>query len=97
MSLIRYIERIKFIDTLIRRKATGDTNSLAKKLHLSKSMLHETLKEMKESGFPIGFCKKRKTYYYTEEGKMVSNLFEKEMNNEEMRDIIGGKSFLLPI
>lgn len=93
MSLLTYIERFKFIDSLIRRKATGDTNSLAEKLHLSRSATMEIIREMKEAGFPIVFCKKRKTYYYTEEGKIVSCLFEKEMKKEEMEGIIGGKSF----
>ena len=72
MSLLTYIERFKFIDSLIRRKATGDTNSFAEKLHLSKSMLHATLRDMKDAGFPIGFCKKSKTELFTTSKNMIA-------------------------
>lgn len=78
MSIVRYFKKIQFIDSLIRRKATGNQTEFARKAHMSKSMLKEYLKEMKELGFPINFCKQRKTYYYEEAGKMVETLFAKE-------------------
>jgi predicted DNA-binding transcriptional regulator YafY len=93
MSLLKYLERLDGTDFLIRKKATGNAASLAKKLNLSKAGLYKFIHEMREPGFPIAYCRKRKTYYYTEEGKMAKNLFEKEINKEEMRKINGGKTF----
>lgn len=61
--------------------------------NLSGSAAMAITKEMKEAGFPIDFCKISSSYYYAEEGKMVSTLFEKEINKEEMKDITGAKSF----
>jgi bacteriocin-like protein len=93
MPFEKYITRLRFIDSLINKKATGDTKRLAKKLGLSRSATLEYLKEMKELGFPIKYCKKRKSYYYEEEGKMVDHIFMKEIEAKELKKITGGKSF----
>ena len=95
MSLRKYLARLKQTDYLIRKKATGNSASLAKKLNLSKAGVYKFLQEMKDEGFPICYRKKRKTYFYTEEGKMAEELFEKEISNGQMRKISGGKSFFI--
>lgn len=100
MSLHTYLERIKYIDSLIRRKATGDLNTLAKKLSLSKSQTTYFLKEMRELGFPIKYSRKSGHYFYSEEGKLIQNLYEKDIPKNEntlpdeiLKEISGGKSF----
>lgn len=93
MSLQKYVERVQFIDNLIRKKAAGNATVLAKKLNLSKSGVEKFIQEMKEVGFPITYCRKRKTYLYEHEGKMVENLFTEELNDTEMKKVNGGKSF----
>lgn len=75
MSFIRYINRLKYLDYMIRKKATGDLETFAKKNNLSKRGLSDVLNEMKEMGFPIKFDRSRRTYYYDEEGEMVKCLF----------------------
>jgi len=93
MSLRKYIERIQFVDKLIGKKATGNINVLARKLNLSKSGTEKFINEMKEVGFPITYCRKRKTYVYEQEGKMVEKLFFEEMERDELKKITGGKTF----
>ena len=93
MSIIKYIDRLRHIDFLLRTKTAGNIKRLSKKLHLSRSSTLEYLKEMKELGFPIKYCCQRKIYYYDEDGKMTENLFHKNINNDEMNKIKGGKSF----
>ena len=83
MSILKYIERLRYIDFLLRTKSTGDSNALARKLNLSRSATLEYLKEMKELGFPIKYDYERKTYYYYEEGEMSRNLFNKYFKDEE--------------
>jgi hypothetical protein len=80
MSVLRYFKKLQLIDSLIRRKATGNQKQFAEKILMSRSMLNEYLKEMKELGFPINYCKQKKTYYYEEEGSMVKKLFENSSN-----------------
>ena len=41
---------------------------------------------MKEEGFPILYCKKRKTYFYSEEGEMAEKLFVTEINSEDLKN-----------
>ena len=81
MSVKKYIDRLRRIDFLLRTKAAGNAKSLAKKLHLSRSCALEYLKEMKELGFPIKYCSKRKIYYYDEEGKMTDELFHRSIED----------------
>lgn len=99
MSLHTYIERMKYIDYLIRTKSTGDLPRLARKLNLSKSQTVFFLNEMKNAGFPIN-SRKTNSYYYAYHGGFVQRLFETrtvakeiEMTPEELRKISGGKSF----
>jgi biotin operon repressor len=71
MSLLKSIERLQRIDTMIRRQATGTSDEFAKKLGISRSMLMENLREMKDLGAAICFCQHRRTYYYTSEFGLV--------------------------
>ena len=47
---------------------------------------------MKEIGFPIKYSKERSSYYYEEKGKMTEQFFLKDMPDEELRKITGGKN-----
>lgn len=91
MSLRRYLERLHMIDRLIRKRQAGSQQQLANKIGVSRSALNEFLKEMKEEGFPIKYSKKSSTYYYEEDGSMVSSLFE--LNKEQMNKHQGGIAF----
>jgi predicted transcriptional regulator of viral defense system len=90
MPLKKYINRLKYVDYLIKRKATGDLDQFAEKNHLCKSAMAALLNEMKELGFPIKFDRLRKTYYYEETGEMVKELFVKDgqiLTKEEVAKI----------
>lgn len=90
MSLKRFLEKIKFIDSLIQKKCTGGQKELANRVGLSVSTLNEYLNEMKEADFPIEYSRKNKTYYYTKPGKMVSCLFEETLSKERLKSVEGG-------
>jgi len=87
MSVFKYFLRLQYIDFLIRKKATGDTGTFARKNRLSKSGLANVLKEMKEMGFPIKFDKGKQSYTYTKEGQMVQKLFIDNSNLLSRNDI----------
>jgi predicted DNA-binding transcriptional regulator YafY len=92
MSLSRYLKKVRFIDYLICKKATGSQKELANRVGVSISTINEYLNEMKEAGFPIRYCHKRQTYYYEKNGGMVKSLFSEELTREDMRKISGGKA-----
>jgi sulfur transfer complex TusBCD TusB component (DsrH family) len=75
MAILKHIKRLKYIDYMIKRKATGNLESFAFKNNLSKRGLVEVIREMKELGFPIKYDRSKHTYYYDECGEMVKSLF----------------------
>ncbi len=87
MSLLKYIERAKRMDDLIRRRATGGAEEFAQRLGISRSLLMEHIRDLKEMGAPIQFCETTKTYYYIREYRF---LFARRAEMSELR---GGNSF----
>jgi len=59
------------MDSLIAMKATGSPEEFACKMSLSRSMLFETLQEMKEMGVDIRYSNIRETYYYGDARRIV--------------------------
>ncbi|BDD09645.1 hypothetical protein FUAX_20770 [Fulvitalea axinellae] len=70
MNIVKYIERLEYMDSLIRRAATGTPESFAQKVGLSRSALMEYLKALKALGAPIEYDNYIKTYRYVKAGKM---------------------------
>jgi biotin operon repressor len=91
MAVQKYLERIRYIDNLIRTKATGSATQLAKKLALSERTVLEHIKIMKELGCPIKYCRKRNSYYYNQEGKVIISFFEDQLKDSTA---IGDKNIL---
>jgi predicted DNA-binding transcriptional regulator YafY len=73
MSFLKYLQRLERIDYLIRRKATGTPEEFAIQMNLSRSALMEYIREMKEIGAPIVYCRQRQSYYYKEEKQLLSS------------------------
>lgn len=93
MSLKRYLEKVRYIDCLIRKKCTGSPKMLAEKTGLSPSSVNNYLNDMRQEGFPIRYCRKRQTYYYEKDGEMVTSLFNEALSEETMKQISGGISY----
>jgi HTH domain len=89
MPIQKNIQRIVYIDSLIKTKSTGPVKHLAKKLNLSERTTLEHLKEMKLLGCPIKYCRKRNSYYYSAVGEVVISFFDKHFNIP--KDSGGGK------
>ncbi len=81
MPLKTYLNRVSYIDNLIRTKATGNVKQLAKKLNLSQRAVYDYLSVMKELGCPIKYCRKRNSYYYETDGNVIISFFDKKIGN----------------
>ncbi len=68
MKLGNYLHRVEKIDRLIQRKSTGTPSELASNIGISESMLYNYLQFMRQSGAPIEYSKRRKTYFYRHNG-----------------------------
>lgn len=93
MSLTTYITRIERLDGLIRRKSTGTPQELAEKLDISERWLYVFLEELKEElGCPIVYDRTKRSYVYSEQGKMTIG-FRRELETGKMTDLYGGYYF----
>ncbi len=88
MSLISDIERLERLDQLIRLRATGNVEELAKKFHTSRSTIDRIIRTMKELGCPIVFSQRLNTYYYESEGRLILNF--RSLSKKEQNTIKGG-------
>lgn len=69
-QLLKYTERLRHADQLIRLEATGAPRVFAKKLSISESYLYGILDEMKEMGLPLSYSKTKQTYHYTKPARL---------------------------
>jgi len=69
---------MRYIDSLLRRKAACNSTALSRKIKLSRSSTMEYISDMKKLGFPINYSRKDKCFYYDKNGRMTKHLFEQE-------------------
>jgi hypothetical protein len=62
---MKYTERLRHADRLIRLESTGAPRAFAQKLGISESYLYGILDEMKDMGLPLRYNKTRLSYVYT--------------------------------
>jgi biotin operon repressor len=92
---MKWITNVKFMDRvvcLMKRKGTGDAVALAKKLEMSERNVHRLIKEMREAGFPVVYCKVSQSYVLEQS---VTYEFRLNVGDEELLRIKGGKQFRL--
>ena len=63
-----YFDRLERLDHLIRIKATGSPQVLARKLYVSVRTVFGYIEILRSLGAPIDYNKHKETYYYTEPG-----------------------------
>jgi len=66
MALIDQIRLLERLDDLIRRKATGTPEDLARRLNLTRSRLYRRIDDLKSTGAPVNYCRFSKSFYYEE-------------------------------
>lgn len=58
--------KLERLDALIRRRGTGSTNELARRLEVSERTIHHYLNDLRYLGAEIIFCSYRCSYYYAQ-------------------------------
>jgi len=87
MSLVKYIERFRRIDSLISMMATGTPEEFAVKLGIKRSTLFLALQEMKGMGVDIRYSYIRQSYYYAD-GRRIKIKFENNFPEKEDKEKI---------
>ena len=67
MKIHTQIERLKRLNSLIKRKATGTPLQLAERLNVSKSTANRLIAELRDRGAPVLYCKHSQCYKFKEE------------------------------
>jgi predicted DNA-binding transcriptional regulator YafY len=70
MTAIKYINRLKYLDYLVRTHATGSPEDLANKMGVSVRSIYDYLNDLKELGAPVKWSIQKESYIYSEEGKL---------------------------
>jgi hypothetical protein len=92
MSILKYIHRLQHIDHLIRRCATGKPDTFASKVGLCRSALMDYLRELREIGAPIGYCKRRESYFYQEDKQLFIGYTAHQLPRAGEQQVTGGRA-----
>jgi predicted DNA-binding transcriptional regulator YafY len=69
------MRRIEFVNYLIKKKATGNLDNLAKKNNISKRAMTDFLNQLRDMGADIKYDRIRRTYYYAKNGEISACKF----------------------
>ena len=67
MKLFETLDRISYLNLLIKNGKTGTPANLAKSLGISRSTLYKMIEELKSLDAPIRYSRTKETFYYTKE------------------------------
>jgi biotin operon repressor len=81
MPAIKYINRLKTIDQLIKLKMTGSPKELAVKLEISEQQVFRYIENLQELGGKIEFYKLFNSYVYTAEIELLITYSQKNKKN----------------
>ena len=89
--MLKYFDRLKKFDYLVRHSITGTPSECAKKLEISRSRFYEFLDDLKLMEIPVEYHKSRRTYSYTKPGKIKIGFEEKSYSiNSSLERVVGG-------
>jgi hypothetical protein len=86
MSILRRLNQIERLDSLIRRKSTGSVSDIAMKLEVSERNVYHLLDLMKDLGAPIYFCRSTNSYCYESEVRFSFGF----VSANELQSVKGG-------
>ncbi|HFA49584.1 MAG TPA: helix-turn-helix domain-containing protein [Bacteroidetes bacterium] len=67
MAFVQQLNLLIRLHYLIKRKATGTPDELAKRLSISRSALYNYIEVLRDLGAQITYCRSRQTFHYYEE------------------------------
>jgi hypothetical protein len=85
MSLVKYIERLQRMDSLISMKATGNPDEFARKMRIKRSTLFQCLQEMKRMGVDIRYSYVNQSYFYADGNRIKIILEKSDKNNKTLK------------
>ena len=93
----KQLNRLQQIDQLIRQQRTGNAESLAKKLEVSRRQVYNYLEELKALGLKIDYNREVKSFVYARPYRIDINIDIRDLSQEEAFKTEGGKNYLKKI
>lgn len=90
MKALQQLERLKWINEMIKSKSTGSPEILCNKLSISRRQLFKDLEIFKDMGAEIAYSKIRETYYYPNGHELEISYSFRIIPKTETRNINGG-------
>ena len=92
--MLKYFDRLKKFDYMVRHSITGTPKECAKKLEISRSRFYEFLEDLKLLDIPVEYDKDLRTYTYKKPGVLKLGFEERHqiLEKEGLEDIKGGKT-----
>lgn len=90
--MLKYFDRLKKFDYMIRHSITGTPKECAEKLEISRSRFYEFLEDLKLLDIPVEYNKDLKTYKYKKPGVLKLGFEERNqiLEREGLNEIKGG-------
>lgn len=97
MTIIKSIERLELLHSLINHKKTGAPEQLAKRLGVSRSYLYLMIDDLKTLNLQVSYSRKKNTFYYKNEVELVFSLKTKTLSHDDLININAGSlTYFLP-
>jgi len=74
MALIKNLDRVIRIDSLIHMRATGPPEEFARKLGIRRSTLFQWLQEMRHLDVDIRYSCSLQSYYFADDRRIIMNI-----------------------
>lgn len=95
MKFAEQIERIQYLDRLIKKRSTGTPEEMANKLGISRSQLYNLVSYLNDIGMNVKYSRTLKTFYYACGKKNIEiNFSIKLITENETYRIYGGTNQL---
>jgi hypothetical protein len=78
MNLIKNINSVEKLHSLILHEKTGNPKQLAESLGINRATLYVLIDELNSLNMPISYSRKYETFYYVQEVRLIQS-FKKEL------------------
>lgn len=98
MNLLKNVNRVEKLHTLILQKKTGTPKQLAERLGICRATLYVLIDELNALNMPVAYSRKYETFFYERDVKLTIS-FEVVIIDDldELRNINGGSfTYFLP-
>lgn len=77
-----YFNRLDHLNSLIKKRATGNPEQLAQKLNISERTVFEYIEILRSLGADIKYNRDRMSYYYTNDGTFDFRFKQKDQETQ---------------